>query len=115
MLREFGSPAYFRAKDGMVNPCAKKFVFLGVKRNIKGYRLWDPKNKKIVLSQHVIFDEALLLKFTISQQVERTQTKEVSQWVEVDATPPSPVGSISVKTSPDVIPGEDHIARVNTG
>jgi len=37
LLREFGSPAYFSAKDGMVNPRAKKFVFLGVKRIMKGY------------------------------------------------------------------------------
>ena len=34
--------------------------------------------------------------------------------MEVDATPPSPVGSVSVKTSPDVIPGGDHVARVDT-
>ena len=27
LLQEFGSLAYFRAKDGMVNPRAKKFVF----------------------------------------------------------------------------------------
>ena len=53
-----------------------------------------------MLSQHVMFDETSVLKSTISQQVERTKTKEVSQWVEVDATPPSPVGSVSVKTSP---------------
>ena len=30
--------------------------------------------------------------------------------MEVDATPPSPVGSVSVNTSPDVTPGEDHVA-----
>jgi len=29
--------------------------------------------------------------------------------VKVDATPP-PVGSVSVKTSPDVIPSGDHVA-----
>ena len=49
-----------------------------------------------------------MLKSTVSQQVERTETKEVSQRVEVDATPPSPVGSVSVKTPPDVIPGGVH-------
>ena len=38
LLREFGSPAYFSAKDGKLNPRAKKFVFWGVKRNMKGYR-----------------------------------------------------------------------------
>jgi len=41
--------------------------------------------------------------------VERIKTKEVSQWVEVDATPPSPVGSVSVRTSPNVTPGGDHV------
>ena len=43
LLQVFGSlayfSAYFSAKDGKVNPRAKKFVFLGVKRNMKGYRL----------------------------------------------------------------------------
>jgi len=38
------------------------------------------------------------------------KTKDVSQRVEIDATPPPPVGSISVKTSPDVSPGGDHVA-----
>ena len=50
------------------------------------------------------------MKSTISQQVERLKTKDVSQRVEVDATPPSPVGSVSVRTSPDVTLGGDHIA-----
>ena len=67
LLRVFGSPAYFSVKDGKVNPRAKKFVFLGVKRNMKGYRLWDPENKKIVLSRHFTFDETSVLKSTVSQ------------------------------------------------
>ena len=64
-----------------------------------------------MLSIHVTFDETSLLKSTISQQVERLKTKDVSQRVEVDATPPPPVGSVSVRTSSDVIPSGDHIAR----
>ena len=63
-----------------------------------------------MLNRHVTFDEILLLKFTISQQVERTKAKKVSQRVEVDATPPPPVGSVSVRTSPDVTPGGDHVS-----
>ena len=76
---------------------------------MKGYRLWDPENK-IVLSQHVTFDKISVLKCTISQQVERLKTKDGSQWMEVDATLPSLIGSVSVRTSPDVTPGEDHVA-----
>ena len=32
LLRKFESPTYFRAKDGKVNPRAKRYVFLGVKK-----------------------------------------------------------------------------------
>ena len=69
-----------------------------------------PENKKIVLSQHVTFDETSLLKSTVSQQVEGTKTKDVLQRVEVDATPPPPVDSVSVRTSTDVTRGGDHVA-----
>ena len=108
MLRIFESSAYFSGKDDKINPQVKKFVFLCVKRNMKIYKFWDPKNKKIVLNKHVTFDATLLLKSIISQQVERVKTNDVSQWMEVDATLPSPVGSVSLKISLDVTPGGDH-------
>jgi len=63
-----------------------------------------------VLSQHVTFDETSVLKSTVPQQVERLKTKDVSQPVEVDATPPSLVVSVSVRTSLDVTLGGDHVA-----
>ena len=66
LLQEFGSPAYFGAKDGKVNPRAKKFVLLGVKK-YERLQVVGPQNKKIVLSQHVTFDETSLLKSTVSQ------------------------------------------------
>ena len=46
--------------------------------------------------------------------MERLKTKDVSQRVEVDASPPPPVGSVSVRTSPYVTPGEDHVASFDT-
>ena len=39
LLRVFESPTYFSAKDGKINSRAKKFVFLGIKKNLKGYKL----------------------------------------------------------------------------
>ena len=51
-----------------------------------------------------------MLKSTISQHVKRMETKDVLQWVEVDATPPLLLGSISVRISPDVTLGGDHVA-----
>ena len=66
-----------------------------------------------MVSRHVTFGETSVLKSTVSQQVERTETKEVSQRVEVDATPPSQVGSAPEMTLPDVTPGGDHEVRVD--
>ena len=34
--------------------------------------------------------------------------------MEVDAIPPPPVGSVSIRTSPDVTPGGDHVASFDT-
>ena len=111
LLREFESPTYFSAKNGKLNPRAKRFVYLGVKGN--SYRLWDPEDKKIVMSRHVTFGETSMLKSTVSQQVEKTKIKGGSQRVEVDATPSSPVGSASEDTSSDVTPGGDYDTKVD--
>ena len=64
LLRVFGCSAYFNIKDGKLNFASKKLVFLGVKMNMKGYKLWAPENKKIVLSKYVKFIETSLLKST---------------------------------------------------
>ena len=45
---------------------SKKICVFGVSKKYERYRLWDPENKKIVLSQHVTFDETLVLKSTLS-------------------------------------------------
>jgi len=66
-----------------------------------------------VLSKHVKFDETLLLKSTISQQLERMKTKDESQRMKVDATPPFPDGSVSVEISLNVTPGGDHVASLD--
>ena len=34
----------------------KKGLFVGFKREIKGYKIWDPKDRKFVLSTYVTFD-----------------------------------------------------------
>ena len=42
--------------------------------------------------------------------MERKKPKDVLQQMEVDATPSTPVGLVSVRTSPDITPGRDHVA-----
>jgi len=53
------------------------------------------------------------MKSTVSQQVERMKTKDVSQPVHVDATPPSPVVSVSVGISKNVTLGGDRVTMLD--
>ena len=41
------------------------------------------------------------------------KTKDIAKRVKVDATPPPPVGSVSVRISPNVTPDSDHVASFN--
>jgi len=43
-----------------------------------------------------MFDDVLLLKFTVSQDMERMKIKNVTQQMKIDATPLSPVDSKSI-------------------
>jgi len=82
MLRVFGCPAFYHLSDGKLEPRARKTVFLGLKRGVKCYKLWDSEDRKIVLSRDVTFDESSIVKTSSSQQVESDQTKGISQRVE---------------------------------
>ena len=42
--------------------------------------------------------------------MERKKPKDVFQQVEVDATPPTPVGLVSIRTSLDMTLSGDHVA-----
>jgi len=56
----FGCKAYAHiSRDEWKNlkPMSLEFIFLGFEKGVKGYRLWDLKNKKKVLSRDVVFDE----------------------------------------------------------
>jgi len=105
LLRVFGCPAYYHIKEDKLDSIAKKWVFVRFKRGIKGYKIWDPKERKFALGKDVTFDEALMLKFTVSQQVEIARTKEVSQKVESDDTSPSLERSVSLEIIPKVTQG----------
>jgi len=51
LLRMVGCPAYYHIKEDKLDLRVKKRVFVGFKRGIKGYKIWDPEDKKIVLSR----------------------------------------------------------------
>jgi len=85
-------------------------LFVEFKKGVKGYKIWDPKDKKFILSRDITFDEASILKSIISKQVEFEKSKRISQQVESDATSPSLEKSVSLKIIPTVTLGSDHVA-----
>jgi len=62
-----------------LDPRAKKDVFIGFKKGVKCYKIWDPKDKKFILSRDITFDEASMVKPTSYQLVESEKTKGISQ------------------------------------
>ena len=78
LLRVFGCPAYYHIKEDNLDPRAKKRLFVGFKKGIKGYKIWDPKDMKFIFSRDVTFDEASMLKLITSQQVEIEKTNAIT-------------------------------------
>jgi len=76
-LRVFSCPAYIDVKKDMLDFKANKLNFLRYKEDLKGCKLWDLKNREFVSSRHVTLDETLMVKPTVSQQVETMKTKMV--------------------------------------
>jgi len=44
MLHVFGCPTYYHVSDEKLEPRAKNVMFLGFKRERKGYKLWDSED-----------------------------------------------------------------------
>ena len=87
-LRIFGCDAYsliLKNQRSKLDPKSKCYVFVGYDYAVKGYRLWDPTLRKIVISRDVTFDESSMLK----SNVERIEQEQVSpnQRVQLEARP----------------------------
>ena len=44
-LRVFDCPTYYHVKEDKLSPIARKGVFVGFKKSVKCYKIWDPKDK----------------------------------------------------------------------
>src|SRR5436190_10643897 len=79
-LRVFGCKAYVHIPSDERNklkPKSLECIFLGFEKGVKGYRLWDPKNKKKALSKDTIFDERLRAREADKEKVREKNYTEV--------------------------------------
>ena len=60
-MRVFGCTAYAHVDNGKLEPRDVKCIFLGYKSSVKGFKLWNPKTQKVVISRNVIFNETSML------------------------------------------------------
>jgi len=59
-LHVFGCPVYvmYNSQERTkLDPKSRKCIFLGYADKVKGYRMWDPTARKVVVSRDVVFAE----------------------------------------------------------
>jgi hypothetical protein len=81
-LKVFGCEAYVHVpKENMskLDKKVEKCIFIGYKDGLKGYKIWNPKTKKVVYSRDVVFRE---MKDVVKQEV--LPSKEEPEKIEFD-------------------------------
>ncbi|KAG8498115.1 hypothetical protein CXB51_006865 [Gossypium anomalum] len=86
-LKIFGCPAYAHGDNGKLEPRSIKCVFLSYKAGVKGYKLWCPKNRKVVISRDVVFDEtAMLPNLSLKDSSNKENQKQVEHQINTEST-----------------------------
>ncbi|KAG8499034.1 hypothetical protein CXB51_005442 [Gossypium anomalum] len=87
-LKIFGCPAYAHVDNGKLEPRSIKCVFLGYKAGVKGYKLWCPENRKVVISRDVVFDEtAMIPNLSLKDSSNKESQKQVEHQINTESTP----------------------------
>ncbi|KAG8477010.1 hypothetical protein CXB51_030151 [Gossypium anomalum] len=87
-LKIFGCPAYAHVDNGKLEPRSIKCVFLGYKASVKGYKLWCPENRKVVISRDVVFDEtAMIPNLSLKDSSNKENQKQVEHQINTESTP----------------------------
>ncbi|KAG8481529.1 hypothetical protein CXB51_026324 [Gossypium anomalum] len=87
-LKIFGCPAYAHVNNGKLEPRSIKCVILGYKAGVKGYKLWCPENRKVVISRDVVFDEtAMLPNLSLKDCSNKENQKQVEHQINTESTP----------------------------
>ncbi|KAJ4721450.1 Retrovirus-related Pol polyprotein from transposon TNT 1-94 [Melia azedarach] len=90
-LRAFGCTVYYHVNEGKLESRAKKGVFVGYGDGVKGYRIWSPSEKRVILSKNVVFDENSMFNPTVKSIVvseNGSVEKQVEQQVTLDESEP---------------------------
>nr|GFA62321.1 retrovirus-related Pol polyprotein from transposon TNT 1-94 [Tanacetum cinerariifolium] len=77
----FNTACYLINSEGKLDPGGEKGIFIGYGDEVKGYRIWSPSGRRVILSGDVTFDEDYL--FRVKQDpIESKLEDSVSEKVE---------------------------------
>ncbi|KAG8478499.1 hypothetical protein CXB51_028393 [Gossypium anomalum] len=84
-LKIFRCPAYAHVDNGKLEPRSIKCIFLGYKAGVKGYKLWCPENRKVVISRDVVFDEtAMIPNLSLKDSSNKENQKQVEHQINTE-------------------------------
>ena len=69
----FGCPTYAHIagdERSKLDAKSRQCIFLGYHKRVKGFKLWDLKVNKVVISRDVIFDERAMLHNTHTDEMQ---------------------------------------------
>jgi len=78
-LRVFGCDAYAlvpKHQRTKLDPKSKRYVFVGYGDGTKGYRLWDPTTRKIIINRDVKFNESSLVQLDVDNRVKQDDVSD---------------------------------------
>ncbi|KAG8497105.1 hypothetical protein CXB51_008304 [Gossypium anomalum] len=86
-LKIFGCPVYAHVDNGKLEPRSIKCVFLGYKAGVKGYKLWCPENRKVVINRDVFDEIAMLPNLSLKDSSNKENQKQVEHQINTESTP----------------------------
>jgi len=87
-LRVFGCDAYAlvpKHQRTKLDLKSKRYIFVGYGDGTKGFRLWDPTTRKIIINRDVKFDESSLVQLDVDNKLKRDDVSDF-QHIQFDST-----------------------------
>ena len=83
-LRVFGCPTYAHIvgdERSKLDAKSRQYIFLRYQKGVKGFKLWDPKANKVVISRDVIFDKKVMLHNTHKEEKQAPKNHCINEYV----------------------------------